>query len=78
MKEMFEQFFGWFQNLGGTIPPNFEEVLQSRHMKEYEPVSTFKDRAGYIKQKYNHKFKFRVAEELKDHPDISKLKFEKK
>lgn len=74
-----ENFLKWFQGMGGRVPPNIEEVLNTRYVYNPEPVSSFKDRAEYIKKKYNYKFKGKPIcdHDLSGFPDISKINFVK-
>jgi hypothetical protein len=71
-----EQFIRWFQRLGGNIPSDFREAINDRYIYDPPKASSFKERADYIKTKYNHKFERKSP--VDDHPDIHKIKFEKK
>jgi hypothetical protein len=70
-----EQFIRWFQGLGGTLPSDFREAINDRYIYDPPKVSSLKDKAGNIKDRYNHKFVKKSP--VDEHPDISKIKFEK-
>jgi len=75
-----EQFLGWFRRLGGNLPDNFEEVLNTRYVYDPDPISSFKNRAAEIKKKFNHKFRAKSIHDdfLKSEPNIETIYFEKK
>ena len=56
--ERVHNFYNWFQNIGGDVNninyDNLFDTLNETILK----VSSFKNRADEIKQKYNHKFVF--------------------
>lgn len=72
--ERMNKFFDWFIKLGGNIYDQYSEHIMDKFKKEEPKVSSFKERPQEIKQKYNYTF----DDLMKDVPDISKLKFDKK
>lgn len=73
-------FVTWFRGLGGRVPDRFDEVLNTRYMYDVPPVSSFKNRAEYIKKKYNYKFtQLKVKNNFLDgEPDVNSITFVKK
>ena len=52
------KFYKWFKKLGGNVNfENYEEIYK-RLNEPIFMVSTLKNRAQEIKEKYNHKFNF--------------------
>ena len=76
----FSSFAKWFQGLGGRVPDRFEEVLNTRYIFDPPPVSSFKNRAEFIKKKYNHKFTHLKLKNnfLAEEPNIENIIFVKK
>jgi len=76
----FNNFSKWFRGMGGRVPEKFEEVLNTRYTYDPQPVSSFKDRAEYIKKKYNYKFTHLKLKNnfLDGEPDINNITFIKK
>jgi len=73
-------FVKWFRALGGRVPDNFKDVPATTYIYDSVPVSSFKDRAEYIKKKFNHKFRLRSRHDnfLKDEPNIDDIDFVRK
>jgi len=70
-----QAFIQWYHRMGGKYNESYNEQIKSKLMETKVKNSSFKERAEEVKRKYNHKFWKNV---LKNVPDISKLKFEKK
>lgn len=68
------KFYDWYIKLGGNIFNEYSESIMEKFRKPKPKVSSLKERATEIKQKYNYTF----DDLLKDVPDISNLKFDKK
>ena len=71
-----EHFIKWFQGIGGNIPPDFKEAVNDRYVFDRPKVSSFKNRAEFVKTLYNHKFVRKSP--VDEHPDITNIKFDKK
>ena len=70
-----QRFYNWAVKHGLDLK-NFEP-----ERIEFEGVNhtgTFKSRAEQIKEKFNHVFKFREQDFIKDYPNIEILQFVKK
>jgi hypothetical protein len=68
-------FFQWFNRLGGRVPKIINDDLKDRFKDVPIQRGSLKQRAQYIKDRYNHRFK---GDPLYGYPDISKIKFKPK
>lgn len=79
--EKLEEFISWFNRMGTTLDKHNYAMVEARLYTQPNLFeSTLKRRAVEIKNKYNHIFQANNlrADFLKDVPDISTLKFERK
>lgn len=57
--EKLNEFYIWFTGLGGEVKLlNVEAIISTVNEPQFL-VSTLKNRASEIKEKYNHKFNFK-------------------
>jgi hypothetical protein len=54
------KFFNWFKSLGGNVANFKADEIAEQFQEPKFFVSTLKNRAEEVKQKYNHKFTFNI------------------
>jgi hypothetical protein len=59
-QRLINKFFNWFKILGGNVANFKADEIAEQFQEPKFFVSTFKNRAEEVKQKYNHKFTFDI------------------
>ncbi len=54
--ETMNKFFDWFIKLGGNIYDQYSEHIMDKFVHDPPMISSLKDRASEIKERYNYKF----------------------
>jgi len=57
--ETMNKFFDWFIKLGGNIYDQYSEHIMDKFVDTEPKISSLKDRAQEVKDRFNHKFNYK-------------------